>query len=223
MDLVYPAACVLCGRPAGEGICLPCDREIPWYHGAGCPACGAGGSSVMCTACSGRKMGFRSAVALGSYSGPLRRMILAMKLRGEPSLVRPLASRLAVRVRQTGVRVDLVTFVPVSPFQEFRLRLPNITEGVARSLGRCLRKPVRPCLRKVKRTRQQTELHGEQRRSNLEGAFRAGRNASDRSILLVDDVLTTGATAGACSDALYRARAREVHVAVLARRLRIQN
>ncbi|MDP6957745.1 MAG: hypothetical protein QF645_02935 [Planctomycetota bacterium] len=158
-------------------------------------------------------MGLRSAVALGAYSGLLRRMVLSVKLRGEPLLIRPLSERLADRVRSARVRVDLVTFVPASPFRAFLLRYPRITEVLADSLGRALQKPVKSSLRKTRRTVPQTDLRGDARRENLKGAFRAGR---------VDDVLTTGATAQACARALYQARAREVHVAVLARRIRIQ-
>ncbi len=222
LNLIYPAICGLCGQSTEEGICDECNRRVGWYVGAGCFLCGAGPHEGVCPACSGKGMGLRSAVALGAYSGLLRRMVLSVKLRGEPLLIRPLSERLADRVRSARVRVDLVTFVPASPFRAFLLRYPRITEVLADSLGRALQKPVKSSLRKTRRTVPQTDLRGDARRENLKGAFRAGRGVEDRSILLVDDVLTTGATAQACARALYQARAREVHVAVLARRIRIQ-
>ena len=222
LDLVYPPVCGLCSQEAKGGLCASCDQKIGWYEGVGCLSCGAGPHEGVCPACSGKGMGFRSAVALGAYSGLLRRIVLSVKLRGEPLLIPSLSERLAERVRSARVRVDLVTFVPTSPFRAFYLRYPSVTEVFADSLGRTLKKPVRRSLRKTRRTVPQTDLRGDARRENLKGAFRASRMVEDRSILLVDDVLTTGATAQACARALYRARAREVHVAVLARRIRIQ-
>ncbi len=126
---------------------------------------------------------------------------------------------MADRIRADSLSIDWVTFVPMSRWRVLAGRRYNPAELLADSLARELRRPCRASLRKIRRTRPQMELALARRLENPRGAYRARGPLSDRSVLLVDDVLTTGATASACSDALYAGGAREVSVAVIARSL----
>lgn len=216
LDVLYPRLCGLCGA-AGEPICGRCDARIVWSEGDLCPTCGGMRQGSWCAACAGKSFEFRRAIALGAYAGTLRDVVLALKFKGERALARPLARRLAERVRTAGFAVDAVAFVPMSRWKMLAERRGNaaelLAEGIARELGR----PLARILRKTRRTRAQTALPLAERLENPRDAYRAGPGASDRAVLLVDDVLTTGATASACARALYQARAREVNVAVVAR------
>lgn len=216
LDLLYPRVCGLCGAAAEEGICGGCAARATWAGEDACPRCGALRDGTFCPSCAGREFRFRRAIALGPYDGALREMVLSIKFRGEVSLVRPLARRLADRVRSAGVSSDLVAFVPMSRWKILAERRHNAAETIAAALASELGVPLRRALRKIRRTRAQTELHAGERLANPAGAYRA-KGVEDRAVLLVDDVLTTGATANACADALHAARAREVNVAVLAR------
>ncbi len=216
LDLLYPRLCGLCGA-AGEPICADCDAKILWSEGETCPACGGVRQGSWCGACSGKSFEFRRAVALGAYSGTLRDAVLALKFKGERSLAGPLSRRLAERIRMAGFPVDAVAFVPMSRWKMLVERRVNAAELLAEGIARELDRPLTRLLRKIRRTRAQTALPLGERLENPREAYRAGPGVADRAVLLVDDVLTTGATASACAKALTRARAREVSVAVIAR------
>jgi competence protein ComFC len=137
---------------------------------------------------------------------------MTFKLGGErraaPSMAR-------VMMRATNdLTADVVTFVPSSP-KSMGERGFNPAEALARPLSRTLRLPCRPLLRKIRSTTDQAELGRDERRRNLMGAFRARRVAG--RVLLVDDVMTTGATADACARALREAGADQVLVVTFAR------
>lgn len=216
LDLLYPRVCGMCGASAEEGLCGACAARVAWAGEEACAKCGAVRDGSFCPSCAGREFRFQRAVALGPYDGALREMVLAVKFRGEFTLVRPLARRLADRVRASGLPVDCVSYVPMSRWKILSERRHNAAEVMAEALASELELPLRRSLRKIRRTRPQTELRAEERLANPAGAYRA-KGVEDRAVLLVDDVLTTGATASACADALYAARARGVNVAVLAR------
>ena len=159
-------------------------------------------------------MTFDSGVALGRYEGGLRNLVIALKQPRHRALADLFAP--AVASRLGGRSFDAVVPVPMHWLDRI-LRGYNPAEELARAVGDRIRRPVRPgWLRKRRRTRPQKKLPLSERLGNPRGAFRASRRVRGR-ILLVDDVLTTGATLSECSSALRAAGASYVGVAVVAR------
>jgi predicted amidophosphoribosyltransferase len=137
---------------------------------------------------------------------------MTFKLGGERRAAPAMAEIMA---RATdGLRADVVTFVPSSP-ASMAERGYNPAEALARPLARTLRVTCRPLLRKIRATADQAELGRDARRRNLSGAF-AARGVGG-AVLLVDDVMTTGATGDACARALRDAGAVDVVVVTFAR------
>jgi predicted amidophosphoribosyltransferase len=142
---------------------------------------------------------------------------------GHVSAARPLGRLLAERTRLDGLRADVVVDVPADPARE-RRRGFNQAAAIAAALAAELGIPhARRALRRTRPHRSQTELGLLDRAAAVAGAFGPGRGAraalSGKRVILVDDVLTTGATISACADACRQAGARTVAGACVARRI----
>ena len=157
----------------------------------------------------------------GRYDGALRQVIHALKYDGRRSLSRPLAAML--RERHHAVLQDANCVVPVPLFAWRRLRRGF---NQASELAAHLDRPVVHALWRVRPTASQTGLAAHARLGNVRGAFRLSpllsaqtraRFITDAVVVLVDDVMTTGATSSACADVLRAAGARDVRVVTLAR------
>ncbi len=174
-----------------------------------------------CAACRGLALGFDAATALGPYEGSLRDLCLQLK-RERNAWLAPWLSGLWVEARgETIGRLPDDTWIVPVPLHWWRhwRRGYNQAEALARGLSRRLDRPVRRPLRRVVATDKLADLSRTERARAMRGAFRARRNSGlkGRTILLVDDVLTTGATCGAAARALKQAGAKRVVVAVMAR------
>jgi ComF family protein len=156
--------------------------------------------------------------AVGPYAGTLQEAIQRFKYHGQLPLARPLGELLASSVRHGATaRPDLVVPVPLH-VSRLRARGYNQSRELARHLGHQLKVPVAvDLLRRTRATAPQQELDAAARGSNVAGAFAVSGRLPGRRILLVDDVLTTGATARECAGALRKAGAASVEVAVLGR------
>ena len=157
----------------------------------------------------------------GRYDGSLRQVIHALKYEGRRSLSRPLAEMLRERHHIALVDAACVVPVPLFPWRRLRRGFNQATELAAH-----LDRPVVHALWRVRPTASQTGLAADARRRNVRGAFRISPLLSARTrarfitgaaVVLVDDVMTTGATSGACADVLMAAGARDVRVITLAR------
>lgn len=185
--------CPLCRRrPAGPaGCCEPCRRGLF------------------------TPLLWEDAAALGPYEGRLERAVRAFKFGGARRLATLFAPALAEAVCERGWPLDAVCSVPLHPRRQ-RERGFNQSEVLARALARELELPCRPLLTRTRATRQQARLGRAERFANVRGAFASSSLKGER-VLLVDDVVTSGATTGACREALLAAGAREVKVAAIAR------
>jgi len=160
-------------------------------------------------------------IADGRYDGTLRQLIHALKYEGRRSLSRPLANLLEERHRAALEDARCVVPVPLFAWRRLQRGFNQATDLAAH-----LRRPVVHALWRVRPTVSQTGLTASERRLNVHGAFRLSpmlssakraRFISDAVVVLVDDVMTTGATSSACVEMLMRAGAREVRVITLAR------
>ena len=166
-------------------------------------------------------MRFARAVALGNYEGLLRNAVLRMKRDTEEPLSAALAELLFQRREAALAALAADVVVPAPMYWLRRLaRGTNSPEIVAERLARRLRLPCVPrMIRRLRNTRPQGALARQERLENVRGAFRLrhGCDVSGARVLLVDDILTTGATCGEIARQLLTAGAVEVSVAVLAR------
>nr|NIQ98504.1 ComF family protein [Desulfuromonadales bacterium]NIR34395.1 ComF family protein [Desulfuromonadales bacterium]NIS44365.1 ComF family protein [Desulfuromonadales bacterium] len=173
----------------------------------------------LCEHCLRQSPPYAQVLAAAHYEGPLREAIHRFKYRGEVGLERPLGLLLGERFeeRLRGFAPDLVVPVPLH-VERLRQRSYNQALLLARRLGRMLDLTVaEQALQRTRATDSQQRLSGRGRRANLRGAFAGSGKLADRRVLLVDDVMTTGATVEECSRELRRCGARDVLVVVLGR------
>jgi ComF family protein len=227
-DLFLPPACLLCGSRLADGsaaiaFCAACQSGLQQPGSARCPVCAVAYHALLpsrhhCEACLRHPPAFVRVHAVGPYAGTLRQAVQRFKYQGQLPLARPLGELLVISLRNGAApRPDLVVPVPLH-VSRLRARGYNQSLELARHVGRRLRAPVAvDLLQRVRATAPQQELDAAARKSNLLGAFAVSRRLPGRRILLVDDVLTTGATARGCAAALRAAGAAAVEVAVLGR------
>jgi ComF family protein len=234
-DLVYPPHCMGCGAALSGRrtvLCGDCAPKVAWIGPDCCRRCGDQvgrglGPVELCPACLAQPPAhIAGACAVASYAEPLRGVILALKFGRNLQAVPLLARLLALRIRATGLSAGGKGPMALAPVplhgQDSARRGFNQAEELALGIGRQLHLPVETkLLRKVRLTPPQATLTREARAENLRGAFAANaarcRRYASGCILLVDDVMTTGATVSECARTLRQAGVGEVRAAVLAR------
>lgn len=221
LNAVYPSRCPVCQAPSDSAshapICRRCFSTITRYQGPSCPVCAlplASEHAGLCGDCLRRKPRFSRVVAYGLYTGALRAAINHLKFAPVKRLSRPLG-RLLAELRVPAA--DVIAPVPIG-VRTLRERGFNQTLLLARALSRRTGIALSAgLLYKKKETLPQVGLSSRQRMANLKGAFGAREGLNGQRVILLDDVVTTGATARECSKALAKAGAREVTVVALAR------
>jgi ComF family protein len=229
IDLVYPPRCLVCLRPprlSRDHFCEDCSEGLFVDPAAVCPACAAtvgphACHDGRCGVCRNEGFGFDAALRLGAYKGALAAAVLKMKHAGCEGLAELVAERWARRdaARVAAAGVGVVAPVPLH-WRRRLVRGYNQSAAVAHTVARTLGLPCRPgLLRRGRHTASQRKMTAAARRDNVRDAFTLGIGARVRGthVLLVDDVMTTGATASEAARALKRGGAARVTVAVLAR------
>ncbi len=229
LHLVYPGHCLACGRPLGDhraSFCADCQGALFADPMPCCPRCAAtvgpfGVVDGCCTRCRDEGFAFEAALRLGPYDGLLRQVILCLKTQRGEGLAELLGERWADQAGEAfrSLRADAVVPVPLH-FWRRMARGYNQSLAVARGLAGRLGLPCRRWwLRRVRHTPPQTAQTAAGRKENVKGAFAVRTGAALRGcrVLLVDDVMTTGATSGEAARVLRAAGAAAVAVAVLAR------
>jgi ComF family protein len=232
-DLVFPKACLICEVAETDlgqfrhGLCIDCHRAVTTDLCPLCPRCGltVGPHTDVadgCISCRGISLGFESVIRLGPYENRLREAVIRMKS-GFGATLAEMMGRVfwetaCDRLRST--KTEVVVPIPLHWRREWN-RGHNQAAALAEELAKGLGIAFSPGhLRRVRYTPQQVQPSAAARRENIRGAFRVrrGANVARKRILLVDDVMTTGSTAGEAARMLKQAGADVVIVAVLARR-----
>jgi len=228
LTLLLPSPCLACDQPIPRwrpllGLCVPCRCRLVGLRNC-CAQCGAPLSNdrlpphFRCGACRLDPPSFDRLEALYLYQPPLDAVVRHLKFAGLPYLGRH-AAALLVRHLGTALRqIEVVVPVPLHWRRAIR-RGYNQAREISLPLAQRSGRPHHQALRLVRATRPQAELDRADRRDNPIGAFRVHRPSAiaGRHVLLVDDVVTTGATLNASARALKEAGATEVTVAVLGR------
>lgn len=229
VDLVFPPRCAACWRPLAAGrrpmLCATCRARLTADRAERCPLCAADQSGELegefCVHCYGKGLRFDSALTLGGYQDELREAVLQTKRPRHEPLAQALAEVVWQRHAEQfrAWQIDSVAPIPM----HWRRRLSrgvNCPHVLAETLSRRLGVPHEGrALRRRRATREQFHLEQDQRRRNVRGAFvvRQPLRWLGRRVLLVDDILTTGATCSEAARMLKRAGAAWVAVAVVAR------
>ncbi len=217
LELLFPARCAVCRRP-GSALCEPCRDSFVRLSPPICERCGSPGAWPVqrCAECSGRRLAFARARAALVYESGARSFVRSWKERGQRRLA-ALAAELVAEVISIP-NVDGLAHVPGDPERAWE-RGTVAPKELALALGNLWRLPAGDLLRRVHSLPRQRGLGLAERRRNVRGSVVA-RGDVPRSVCLVDDVYTSGATADACASALRRAGARRVEVVTFARAVR---
>ncbi len=232
-QLILPNACLVCDVIEGDrrdfrhGLCGECRGAFARDPHQSCPHCAITigpftDTTEGCVSCKGKLLGIRSTLRLGAYDGRLREAVLRMKTHQGEGLAEMMGRTLhevaGDRIKEFGVQV----IVPVPLHWRRRLaRGYNQAAAIAREVALGLGVEYAPqVMRRNKFTSQHVQPTAAARRENMRGAFVAKDSASlrHRTVLLVDDVMTTGSTVAEAAKSLREAGAKSIVVAVLARR-----
>lgn len=229
VGIVYPERCAACGGDTApgsvSGVCRICLGRIRGNPEPYCQVCGKTMPEPreMCRQCGQRRPLFKKALSACVYEGELKELIHAFKFGNKSRLGHALASVMHGFIKDKPdilAGVDTIAFVPLHAGRE-RERGFNQSRVLADRLSWMVGIEVCDMLVKTRATRHQNELSREDRLKNLSGSFSAKRNAihkiSGAVVLLIDDVMTTGATLDECASALAAAGAKEVRCLTLAR------
>lgn len=237
VDVLFPGACTSCGDELADApseielpFCADCLESFELFDGPTCEQCGVALRETECLReskrggcvyCDGRKLWFDGTIAAGLYAGRLRELLLRMKHAQGQGLALAIGRLVAETCREKLARVEPDVVAPVPMHWRRRLmRGSNSASILAEVLAGELRAPLAEgLLRRRRPTRPQFECTPPQRWDNVRRAFSvaAGYHLRNAHVLLVDDILTTGATCSETARELLRSGASRVTVAVVAR------
>lgn len=228
LDTLLPPRCVLCGEGVETqgSLCGVCWGRLHFISEPFCAKCSLPfefdpGTGALCGACLEHPPSYAAARAALSYDEASRPLVARLKYYDQTYLARGMAAWLMRAGREVLEGADLLAPVPLHYYRLIR-RTYNQSGLLARWVGEASGIPVIPdLLTRKKHTAPQASLSRDKRRKNVRGAFtitpRHKERVAGKRIVLVDDVMTTGATVEACSKALLKAGAASVHVLALAR------
>lgn len=221
LDLIYPPHCVVC-RNADDGyLCQKCIDKIALIEPPLCNKCGKPSQESICDECRQHDYAFVCARSAAIFDGPLRDAIHSLKYRNNEVVADPLAQIMADAFVGTRLARSTDILVPV-PIHSSRMlqRGFNQSEVLARILASHINKPIEAkVLRKSRKTKHQVDLPHDERSINVRGSFDVinAEKISNKRVLLIDDVFTTGSTLNEAARVLLDAGAAEVRAYTLAR------
>jgi ComF family protein len=210
-----PRRCAACGVEHGDPLCAGCEADFFPPDAARCERCAlrVPAGARVCGACLADPPAFDGTVALADYGGPVAGMVAALKFRARVDLAAVFGALLARRAPPAADA--LVLAVPLA-FERERERGFNQAREIARHYAGAGAPPGDGLLR-VRHSPPQQSLDERARRANVRGAFRATAAVNGRRVVVIDDVMTTGATLDEVARVLKRAGATRVDNRVVAR------
>jgi competence protein ComFC len=220
IDWLFPPVCGGRGQP-GTRWCQVCQKKIQTIDEPVCVACGLSQAySGLCERCEEKRPSFKLLRPWTVFEEPVRKALHRLKYRRDIGLGEALSNQMSGFVAQLGWPVDTLIPIPLGK-KRLKERGYNQVAMVAMPLSIQLGLDYHPtALARARETRSQVGLSAVERQENVQGAFFADRvKVSGRSVLLLDDVSTTGATLSSAAEALLTSGAREVYAVTIARAL----
>lgn len=227
LDILFPRhiKCVFCGGELNENAdkdtCEACADKLPYITNA-CPKCGnkmAEGETGVCFECKTNNFEFEQAVAVFEYSGKVVKAVHDFKYQGNKPAFEPLGQYMCETLAGWGIEPDLITFVPMHKKKQ-KERGFNQAELLARYISKHFNIPCAQIVEKVKENAVQASLNFRQRQENIKDCFAVKQDyyklIKGLSVLLVDDIFTTGATSNEISKILKQRGVEKVFVLTLA-------
>lgn len=216
-DIMFPPRCALCRRE-GSFLCSRCTAALPLADGERCPRCWLSLRDDRCFACEAHEPAFESLRSCFRYDENVRKLVLGIKLQRLSSLTEPLGHHLAGLIAEHRLDADALVPVALPPMRQ-RDRGFNQSRELARHVSKRTGMPVLDALVRKAGQPQAQGMNAVQRRANVRDAFslRPGAVIEGRTLLLIDDVATTGSTLDACARTLLAGGAAMVRAATVAR------
>jgi ComF family protein len=227
LEKLYPSdiTCFLCGAELKDnkyGLCDKCEKEVKWNDKV-CQKCGSPlkTEANYCIHCQNGKRTFDLARAPLIYSDKVALAVQELKYNNKKYLAKHFAKIIEIEYKSLlnrGIKIDLIMYVPLYTKRQ-KKRGYNQSELLSNELSKLIGISVsHNNLIRIKDTITQTNLSFKERQKNLESAFeiKDKKEVKDKNILLIDDVLTTGATADNCAKILKKAKAKGVYVLTFA-------
>jgi ComF family protein len=218
LDLLFPPACGGCGK-LGARWCAECQQKLASVPEPVCEVCGEPQAiAKTCDKCLTARPAFAALRSCVVFKEPIRPALHRLKYRREVGMGEALAVNVAAFLDKLGWQADAITPIPLSE-QRFVERGYNQVDLIAHPLARLMRWQYLPgALCRSRNTRSQVGLSAKERRDNVSGAFLAkSQLVTGKTILLVDDVATTGATLDSASSSLIEAGAAKVYALTFAK------
>jgi ComF family protein len=220
-DWIYPPTCLLCGEEGqrGRDLCRACENALPRNDPA-CARCGIALPSPglhVCGICMNDPPAFDATHAVFQYQDSVRFLIHHLKFHANYASARLLGQLMTDALQAIDEKPDCIIPVPLHPAR-YRERGFNQSLEIARTLSKQLAIPLElnACAR-VRKTQSQAELHAAERRANMKNAFTCKGNLPGNRVAIIDDVITTGATANELASVLRKAGAEQIQVWAVAR------
>jgi competence protein ComFC len=219
LDLLFPPVCGGCDKP-GARWCQKCRQNVQTLNGELCDICGLPlREAGLCSICKAEKPHFHALRAWAVFDDPVRKALHKLKYRRDISLGNTLAEQMLPFVAGLNWPVDIVIPIPLGR-QRNKERGYNQVGMIATPLALALKLKYLPHgLARPRETRSQVGLTRDERRKNVQGAFTANRQVDGKTVLIMDDVSTTGSTLSSAASALLLCGAKDVYALTVARAL----